>query len=165
MKRFFVYGVVGFLLGCNAAEDKKGPDVEKTAADWELLAAYQQCGRTESTPSIDVVREIDLTGFALPSYGGMPPSIPVLATGQLGVWFYLGQRPSSGYEMTLDDAKTSIEDGELRLAVNESKPHPDKFYAQSLISPCIILSVKDGSFNSVRAEGNATGLPIGLALE
>jgi hypothetical protein len=169
-------GVVCVLvvLGCSgsqpSANEKKAisllpQSLSPTAIDPQVIAEYSQCRYQGDTPRVDVVREIDLATVLTPAFGQPLPEAPKLDAGRIGIWFFLGQRPTPGYRVSLNPEVAALEKGHLTLGINEIKPDPRLRIAQISTSPCVLIAINDISFIKLTVVGDVPGLPQGLALE
>ncbi|GGJ62861.1 hypothetical protein GCM10008939_03380 [Deinococcus aquiradiocola] len=85
------------------------------------------------------------------------PTPPALASGHSAVGVFLGQRPTGGYSVSLNNAR--IVGGVLELSLNVSAPGAGTITTQALTSPWIIADVT-GTFSSVVVKDAATGRPL-----
>lgn len=162
------------LMGCSQNHTTMDKDAANSASaevaivqkiDPNIEISYSQCLYAGRAPRVDVVREIELGSIVMPPFGQPLPDAPQLDRGRLGVWFFLGQRPTPGYSIQLNPELTRLDNGHLTLSIDQTTPDPTKRQAQSLTSPCALISINDISFIKLTIEGNIPGLPIGLALE
>lgn len=176
--KFSTYTIFFFTVfvasGCISGQRDPGEKSRQTSSSMKaeqpeiapvIEANYSQCRYHGDSPRVDVVREIDLATVLTPAFGQPLPDAPILGAGRIGIWFFLGQRPTPGYGIVLDSVLTNIEQGHLTVGINETKPDPRRRITQISTSPCVLISINDISFIKLTVAGDVTGLPIGLALE
>lgn len=61
----------------------------------------------------------------------------------------MGERPSAGYSLEVDDAQTVIQDHTLNLAMRWNAPDIDDQVAQVMISPCVVIPPPEGDYDKV----------------
>ncbi|MCP5205814.1 MAG: protease complex subunit PrcB family protein [Hahellaceae bacterium] len=173
-KSVFLGSIVFIVVGCKEggaeAHQKTRNALFSAPAEQPVMvpvivAEYSQCRYQGDTPRVDVVREIDLATVLTPAFGQPLPEAPKLDAGRIGIWFFLGQRPTPGYRVSLNPEVAALEKGHLTLGINEIKPDPRLRIAQISTSPCVLIAINDISFIKLTVVGDVPGLPQGLALE
>ncbi|MBU0483701.1 MAG: protease complex subunit PrcB family protein [Proteobacteria bacterium] len=61
----------------------------------------------------------------------------------------LGNKPSTGYSLSLSANLAEIDEGKINLPVAVKEPDPDKSYAQIITSPCVLLSMPKRNYKDV----------------
>lgn len=61
----------------------------------------------------------------------------------------MGRQPSAGYGLALQDPALSVDAGEVTLHVQWTTPRPDRMYAQVITSPCLLVTLPRGEYESV----------------
>lgn len=64
----------------------------------------------------------------------------------------VGQKPSSGYGVTLVDSR--IRDGQLEIDVSVRQPAEGAMLAQVLTTPCAVIAISDEGWNSLKISGD-----------
>ncbi len=123
----------------------------------EALYASQQCGRSQSTPSItwiDNTRQLEtsikqIQGTIL---GGKPLALPKLDfQHEIALLVEMGQRPTLGYQITLSGTSNlHIIQGQAHLTLDWIQPPTNAMVAQMISSPCLLLKLKRGDYTSVQ---------------
>ncbi|MFE8072201.1 protease complex subunit PrcB family protein [Marinobacteraceae bacterium S3BR75-40.1] len=70
----------------------------------------------------------------------------------------LGQRPTAGYNLTLESA--AAEDDILAISVRVNEPGENAMVAQVMTQPCLILSVLGEGWKDVVVSAPAEGFPL-----
>jgi len=63
----------------------------------------------------------------------------------------MGQKPTSGYGVTLADSR--IRDGQLEVDVSVRNPSKGAMLAQVLTTPCAVIAVSDEGWRSLKVSG------------
>ena len=111
-----------------------------TAPGYLRVGSPEQLARLEALPartlSLQALRNIDYQREQV-----------VLAS--------IGEKPTSGFGVTLENSK--IVDGTLELTIRVKEPAPGTMVTQSLTTPCAVIAVTAGGWNDIkitRAENN-----------
>jgi len=65
----------------------------------------------------------------------------------------MGIKPNAGYSLKKTDTEASLENGALHLPFQVMLPSKDGMYAQMMTSPCTLISLPTGAYNTVDIEG------------
>jgi hypothetical protein len=68
----------------------------------------------------------------------------------------MGTRPNSGYSLTRTGNEARLEDSALHLPIKVNLPEKDRMYAQVMTSPCIVIAVTAGIYDTINIEGMDT---------
>jgi protease stability complex PrcB-like protein len=153
------------LSAACAAHRPRGP-ATVTAS---VVRASAQCGGDVSGPS---ARWIGTEGAFLAAmgaggaFGAESPKVDFRREGVLGV--YMGQRPTAGYALALQDPTVAIADGVGRVVVRFEEPLAGAMVAQVLTSPCLLVRMPKDDIRllrvvdpagTVRASANVLSAP------
>ncbi len=72
----------------------------------------------------------------------------------------MGQRPTGGYKLTLDNKQTRIEDNVLTVGFNWNAPRIDAAVSQAMTTQCVAVALPKRSYKQVKVLdqlGNARG--------
>ncbi|MCF6337158.1 MAG: protease complex subunit PrcB family protein [Gammaproteobacteria bacterium] len=123
----------------------------------EALYTSQQCGRSQSTPSITWINNAQQLATSIQRIqstplGGKPPTLPKLDfQHEIVLLIEMGQRPTLGYQITLTEINNlHITSGQAHLTVDWIQPPADAMVAQMISSPCLLLKLKRGDYTSVQ---------------
>jgi len=61
----------------------------------------------------------------------------------------MGEKPNSGYSLTLTVDEAVIENREARITTHWGEPEPDGIYFQALTYPYLVIKMEKGSFDSI----------------
>ncbi|WP_158583495.1 protease complex subunit PrcB family protein [Salinisphaera sp. Q1T1-3] len=61
----------------------------------------------------------------------------------------MGQRPTGGYALELDDKKTRVNDGTLQIAMDWHAPRLDAAVSQAMTTQCVALALPAGDYDNV----------------
>ncbi len=140
--------MAGLLVGC-AANSSETPDGAPLARQ---LTQSDHCGLTApGLVYLDNASQIDrLSG--LPTRNLPLDSLKAVDFGREHlVLVSLGQKPTGGYGVTLD--QSAIRDGTLELAVNVRQPAADAMVAQVLTTPCAVIAVAPDGWDELSVSG------------
>jgi hypothetical protein len=132
--------VVALLAGC-AADNK----AEVAQASVPVTVVWQSAHCNVDTASLRRIETQaewqDIAAQAVNQMGGQPSkAMPLDFTQYTYSLVALGSRPNPGYGLEITADKALYRHGVLTLPVRETKPDPDKMYAQVLVSPCMVLA-------------------------
>jgi len=123
----------------------------------ETLYASQQCGRSQTSPSvtwIDNARQLEtiLKRIRGTTSGGKPLSLPEPGfQHEIVLLIEMGQRPTLGYQITLTGTDNlHITRNQAHLKLNWIQPPADAMVAQMISSPCLLLKLERGNYTSVQ---------------
>ena len=60
-----------------------------------------------------------------------------------------GQKPTSGYSLSLTDAKVKVSRGKATLEVTAHEPNKNYVQAQVITSPCIVVGIEKGNYKTL----------------
>ena len=146
------------LMGCLPAErtDKqplsatevyKGQQCGRVASGTQAAEAPQALGITDPA-GLKALGE-NMAGGSI--NGGLPAPLSDFdfsAHGLLVV--YMGQKPTSGYSLTIVPEKACISDQAAMVTLKWQTPAPDAITAQVVTHPCIFIKVPKGDFSKIR---------------
>lgn len=140
MKPPIAGALAALLLVQSCARAGDGPDAPPPP---ELLYRNSQCGGLDQ-PAVTWIASPEewrrLYGLATNSRMNPPPA-PAVDFSREGVLLIaMGQRPSSGYGLSLAGDAT-VRDGVLTVPVDWREPPPGFLQAQVVTSPCLLLKV------------------------
>ena len=72
----------------------------------------------------------------------------------------MGQRPTGGYKLTLDNEQTRIEDGVLSIGFDWAAPRLDAAVSQAMTTQCVAVALPKGNYTRVHVKdqlGNSRG--------
>jgi PrcB C-terminal len=117
-----------------------------------VVRASAQCGGEASGPS---ARWIATEGAFLAAmgaggmFGGEAAAAPDFKKeGVLAV--FMGQRPTAGYGLALQDPNVEVADGVGKVVVRFEEPEPGAMVAQVLTSPCLLLRIPKQGIRQLR---------------
>ncbi|MDS4022641.1 MAG: protease complex subunit PrcB family protein [Candidatus Competibacter sp.] len=140
MKPPIAGALAALLLAQSCARAGDGPDAPPPP---ELLYRNSQCGGLDQ-PAVTWIASPEewrrLYGLAMNSRMNPPPA-PAVDFSREGVLVIaMGQRPSSGYGLSLAGDAT-VRDGVLTVPVDWREPPPGTRQAQVITNPCLLLKV------------------------
>jgi len=68
----------------------------------------------------------------------------------------MGVKPNAGYGLTKTGNEASVENGVLQLPIQVMSPSKNGMYAQIMTSPCIVIALPAGTYNTINIEGGDT---------
>jgi protease stability complex PrcB-like protein len=116
-----------------------------------VVRASAQCGGEASGPS---ARWIATEGAFLAAmgaggmFGGEAAAPDFKKEGVLAI--FMGQRPTAGYGLALQDPNVAIADGMGKVVVRFEEPEPGAMVAQVLTSPCLLLRIPKKGIRQLR---------------
>ncbi len=121
----------------------------------ESLYASHQCGRVESDTRVTWVSSSAqlaqiYQGFKRNIRGGkliIPPDIDF--SRDAVVLVEMGQRPTLGYRLELNESVSRIEQGHAEIVLEWVAPARDMMVGQMLTSPCLLLKLERGDYREV----------------
>lgn len=121
-----------------------GRDDEQASVRW-----------VEDTPELQRRLEQATAGAESGAPGAARP-----APGSLLVLVETGRKPTGGYALSLADPMLRVEKGLARLRVGVREPEPGDDASAWPSSPCLVVALPKGEFNTLEVV-DAAGLPIG----
>lgn len=138
----------GLLVGC-AVNRSETPDGAPLARQ---LTQSDHCGLTapglvylDNAEQIDRLSDLPTRNLPLDSLKAVDFEREHL------VLVSLGQKPTGGYGVTLD--QSAIREGTLELTVNVRQPAADAIVAQVLTTPCAVIAVSPDGWNDLSISG------------
>jgi hypothetical protein len=131
---------------------------------WDELARGTQAStgeRTEFHLATSQERFISLWNLAYGRQLNVPPAPSLDFRRDTVVGFFLGQRPTGGYSVTVRDV--TLEGGEVYVDVRITEPGPGDITTQALTSPWVLVRVTRPNLNVVWFRDASTGELIGAA--
>jgi len=64
----------------------------------------------------------------------------------------MGTRPNAGYALKVTSHEASLENGALNLPIQVELPSPNSMYAQMMTSPCTLISLPIGDYDTINVE-------------
>jgi len=123
----------------------------------EALYTSQQCGRSQSTPSITWIDNAQQLKASIKQIqgtilGGKLQALPELDfQHDIALLVEMGQRPTLGYQIALNRTDNlHITQGQAHLTLDWIQPPADAMVAQMISSPCLLLKLKRGDYTSVQ---------------
>ena len=119
-----------------------------------ILAQDVLCGGNRPTPSVTLVTDSDqLKRILIESKGRMlsqsPPTPAVDFNVAHVVFIQMGQRPTGGYGIELAEPHATLDDGEALIRLRWIEPAPGAIVTQIVTSPCLIVSLPKGAYESI----------------
>jgi hypothetical protein len=141
------------LAGC-ASSKARGPS--STTAT--TVRASPLCGGDVAGPSAHwIATEGELrAAMGMGGVFGEAPPVDFKKEGVLAV--YMGQRPTGGYSMSLQDPTVPIANGVGTVTVKFDEPPPGAMVAQVLTSPCLLVKMGKAGLRSLRVVDPAGNL-------
>jgi hypothetical protein len=65
----------------------------------------------------------------------------------------MGSRPNSGYALKLTSHEASVKNDVINLPIQVELPSPNGMYAQMMTSPCALISLPIGTYDTINIEG------------
>jgi hypothetical protein len=145
--------VASVLVACAGSADL----TESGAPLARQLTQSDHCGLT--TPGIVMIAErseVDTLKSLPAGHLALEPLRQVDFANEYLVLVGLGQKPTSGYGITL--AGSRIRGGQLQIAVTVREPGKGVMLAQVLTTPCAVVAVSDEGWRSLKVSGE--GYPV-----
>jgi hypothetical protein len=143
MKRFFPLIVISALAsGCSLVHWGGGQGLD-------VVGQTEYCG----TPSQASAAHYFANPGAFASwidYRDITDLKPSMAAHGGVIVVEMGQRPTGGYQITLNRKKTNIHNGTLKISMDLSAPRLDAAVSQALIAECVALRPPKGDYSQVR---------------
>jgi hypothetical protein len=150
------------LFAACAAHRARGP----SSVTASVVRASAQCGGEVSGPS---ARWIATQGAFLAAMGAGgvfgaegTATVDFRKEGVLAV--YMGQRPTAGYGLALQDPTVAVRDGVGKVVVRFEEPEPGAMVAQVLTSPCLLLRMPKQGIRQLRVVDPAGTLRASASL-
>ncbi|HHI92086.1 MAG TPA: protease complex subunit PrcB family protein [Gammaproteobacteria bacterium] len=131
-------------------------DINKQPAV-EVLYANQQCGRSQTSPAVTWINNAQQLETrirqiqGIPAGGKLPPLPKLDFQHEIALLVEMGQRPTLGYQMALTETESlRITQGQAYLTLDWIQPPADAMVAQMISSPCLLLKLKRGNYDSVQ---------------
>lgn len=155
LRQLSVLAALVALVGCGSTGSKKA---ETSAPAVRQVTQSAHCGLTgpglvwvDSDQQLEKL--LDVTGQNMAT--GMVRKVD-LSRERL-VFVTLGQRPTAGYSVGLDEF--AVDQKTLRLRMRVREPAPGKVVAQIMTSPCVVLAVSPLDWQRLEVAG-VTGQPL-----
>jgi hypothetical protein len=68
----------------------------------------------------------------------------------------MGTKSNTGYSLTRTGNEARMKDGALHLPIQAKSPSKDGMYGQMITSPCLVLSLPAGTYDTINIEGMDT---------
>lgn len=128
---------------------------QRSALPVKALYKSLQCGRSDSSPSVEVISNAEQMeqiyrklGQVL---GGQPIELPAISYGkEVAMLVEMGQRPTAGYGLVLDGSTATLRGGIAEVHVIWLEPSEGAVVAQLITSPCLLIALPRDSYESVR---------------
>lgn len=115
----------------------------------EVIDKGTYCGTTSQDSAAHYFATPQALGDWL-DYRSITEIKPAIAADGGVIIVEMGQRPTGGYKIELDDSKTKIENDTLTLGMVWSAPRLDAAVSQALIAPCVAIKPPAGQYDRVR---------------
>ena len=136
----------GLEEGTQEGSTDMGTDQGADSADavaWEGLARGNQATGGESPRFFVANSQAELEDVWGQAYGSLrpQPEVPQVDFSQESVaGMFLGQKPTGGYGVSVQDV--TLEDGEVYLQVNVTEPAPDAITTQAFTNPWVMVRIE-----------------------
>ena len=114
-----------------------------------VVGESQYCGTASQDSNVLYFPDAATFGDWI-DYRGINEFEPDMAKRNGVVVVEMGQRPTGGYNIRLDNDKTAIEGNTLTLGMAWNAPRLDAAVSQALIASCVAIRPPQGSYKTVR---------------
>ncbi len=147
------------------AEDTAASETQgETGLTWEELAKGSQASGGESPRFFVATSQAELENVWGLAYGNLltPPDLPEVDFSRESVaGMFLGQQPTGGYSVSVQDV--TLEDGEVYLQVNVTEPAQGAITTQALTNPWVMVRVSQPNLSNAWFREVGSGELLGVA--
>lgn len=115
----------------------------------QVVGESQYCGTASQDSSVRYFPDADAFGNWI-DYRNTHDFNAGMAQGNGVVVVEMGQRPTGGYNIRLDNNETTIEDNTLTLGMTWNAPRLDAAVSQALIASCVAIRPPQGEYDTIR---------------
>ena len=130
------------LAACAMGPSHGGPQAK-------VIGESQYCGTASQDSNVLYFPDASAFGDWV-DYRGINEFDADMASGNGVVIVEMGQRPTGGYNVRLDNSKTAIENGTLTIGMEWNAPRLDAAVSQALIASCVALRPPKGDYSKIR---------------
>jgi len=123
----------------------------------KVLGESQYCGTASQDSGALYFADADEFGDWI-NYRGVNDFNPQMANGNGIVVVEMGQRPTGGYNIKLDNASTAIKGDTLTIGMKWNAPRLHAAVSQALIASCVAIRPPQGEYNRIRVVDQLSNL-------
>lgn len=75
------------------------------------------------------------------------PSVDFSKDAVVAIW--LGKKPTAGYQLSLDNDVAELKNSHATIRINLTEPDKDAILAQTVTSPCMLLKLPKGGYDTI----------------